>query len=193
MIIKTLATKLYIQLLKLYCNILIFADGNGPHEERIKGLGRAMLALGPISFVAGTLELWYEENTTFTLFAVGFVGANAVIGGIVHLMNNRFRWETFFLKTLKMVVIITGVYFVLEGIISPLGSNPVTTGFKAAFQVATLLYPGSKILKNFYIWSDGEHPPKYIMERVYNFQENGDLKEFMEGKKGGYNEENTDV
>lgn len=175
---------LLIQALKLYCNLIIFAYGGVSHTERLKAFGKAYLfAIGPISFVAGVLSLWYEENETFTLFAVGFVGMNAVVGAIVHLINKRFHWETFFIKTLKMVAIISGVYFVLEGIISPLGINPVTSGFKAAFQVATLLYPGSKILKNFFIWSDGEHPPKYIMERIYNFQENGDLKAFLGEKE----------
>ena len=40
-----------------------------------------------------------------------------------------------------------------------------------------------KPLKNIFILSEGEHPPKWLMQRIYNFQNNGDLKEFMSLKK----------
>jgi hypothetical protein len=97
----------------------------------------------------------------------------------MHHSAKRFDWEKLLYKTVKMLLIISGVYFVLQGIISPVGENIVTVGFKATFQVATLLYPGAKILKNLFILSKGEHPPKWIMQKVYNFQANGDLKAFL--------------
>lgn len=52
--------------------------------------------------------------------------------------------------------------------------------FRVVLQMTTLIYPLSKILKNIFIISKGEHPPEWIMKRIYNFQENGDLSAFLE-------------
>ena len=180
-------------LMTLWCNIIIFSWGSVDAVDRLKALGKVMLVVGPVTFIAESLGLWYVENRAFTIFAAGFVLANAVTGGIVKKIQGRFDWEVLFIKTIKMILIISGVYVVLEGIVSPIGDNVVTDGFIASFQVATLLYPGSKILKNAFIWSDGEHPPKWIMQKIYNFQENGDLKEFLSEKKPeGFQEEDED-
>lgn len=177
-------------LIKLWCNIIIFSWGSVDTIDRAKAFGKVMFFIGPIAFIVESLELWYIENRAFTLFAAGFVLINAFTGAVVKKIQGKFDWETFFIKTIKMILIISGVYVILEGIVSPIGDNMVTDGFIASFQVATLLYPGSKILKNAFIWSDGEHPPKWIMQKIYNFQENGDLKQFLsERKPEGFNTE----
>ena len=164
---------------KLAVNVILMGHGDTNMYIRTDSFFKAMAIFGPIVFVCEILDLWFIENQSFTLFTAGFVVANAIIGGITHKIKGDFRFETFFIQTFKMTGIITLTYLVLEGIVSPIGDNSLTSGIIAVFQVATLLYPGSKILKNIFIWSDGEHPPKWIMEKVYNFKENGDLKAFL--------------
>jgi len=164
---------------KIYCNLLIFSDGSGDPLQRIESLGRVMMYFAPFAFFIGIMDMWYQDNKAFTLSATGFVFANAIIGAIAHFVRKDFNWEIFLIKTMKMVLIIAGVYFVLELVISPIGDNRITDGFRSAIQVSTLLWPGGKILKNFFIWSGGEHPPKWVMEKVYNFQKNGDLNAFL--------------
>ena len=175
---------------KLCTNIILMGHSDTDIIIRTDSFFRAMAIFGPIVFISEILDLWFIENQSFTLFTAGFIFANAIIGAISHKIKGDFRFEMFFLKTGKMAGIITLTYLVLEGIVSPIGDNSVTSGIIAVFQVATLLYPGSKILKNIFIWSDGEHPPKFIMERLYNFKENGDLKAFLNGSnKTPYNNE----
>lgn len=164
------------------------ADSHGSLYLRLESWLKSVASLGPFAFLVGVLGAWYKENETFTLFAVAFVFANAILGAIVHQIQKTFQWEIFLVKTMKMICIITGVYFVLEGIVSPIGDNAVKLGFIATFQVSTLLYPGSKILKNLFIWSGGEHPPRWMMEKVYNFQKDGNLKKFLDTE----NNENTE-
>jgi len=164
---------------KIYCNLLISSESAGDPIERIESFGHVLMYFAPFAFIVGVLGLWYEGNKVFTLSAAGFVFGNAIIGLVAHFMRGDFNWETFLTKTMKMVVIIAGVYFVLELIISPIGDNQITDGFRSTIQVSTLLWPGGKILKNFFIWSGGEHPPKWVMDKLYNFKNNGDLNAFL--------------
>ncbi len=177
--------KIKVQLLKLYVNLLISADRNSDETTRFLSFSRSLLVFAPAAFLLDLLGVWFDENQTFTLFTAAFVAANAFIGGIAHKIKGDFNWEKFLVKTLKMTGIICFTYIVLEGLVSPIGNNVITDGLIASFQVATLLYPGAKILKNIFIWSDGEHPPKWIMQKVYNFKENGDLKAFLNQEGAG--------
>jgi len=164
---------------KICANLMLFADGNCSAHTRVDSYLRVLILFGPTAFLSELLGYWFIENQTFTLFSAGFVVANAVIGAIAHYARNDFKWETWFIQTGKMVGIITVTYIVLEGIVSPIRVDSIRTSSIAVFQVATLLYPGSKILKNIFIWSDGEHPPRWFMQKVYNFKQNGDLNAFL--------------
>jgi hypothetical protein len=136
-----------------------------------------------VAFIFGLLNAWYMGNTEFTYAVLIIVFINMVFGGYMHFIKGRFKWETFLKKTMVMVLVIGVSYAVLEMIVSFAGSGAVIQGFRAAIQVATLLYPGAKILKHVFVLSKGEHPPKWIMKKLYNFQENGDLNQFLNTDK----------
>jgi hypothetical protein len=59
----------------------------------------------------------------------------------------------------------------------------VGESFKILIQVVTLLYPVSKVLKNIYILSNKQFPPAFIMDKIYNFEKNGDLKDLFDTDK----------
>jgi hypothetical protein len=61
----------------------------------------------------------------------------------------------------------------------------VAEGFRVTIQISTLLYPTSKALKNLYIISNKEFPPGFIMEKLYKFEQTGDVAELY---KTTYNE-----
>lgn len=50
-------------------------------------------------------------------------------------------------------------------------------------QVATAIYPASKCLKNCYVLSNGKFPPEWLMNKVYNFEKTGNLKDFVKNKE----------
>lgn len=178
-----IALKLF--LVKLYCNILIVADGNSSFMDRVEGFFRSLLIFAPVAFVVEVLHSWFKSNQEFTGAVLFFIFLNMVIGGIMHHRNPTkvFDWGELLLKTILMLCVVLGTYFVLEIVISFAGEGLIVNGFRASLQISTLLYPGSKILKNFFILSDGKHPPKWIMEKVYRFQEDGDLHQFINSKK----------
>ena len=80
-----------------------------------------------------------------------------------------------------MVVIVTYVLLSIVGKFA--GDNMISEGFQILLQVTTLFYPASKGLKSVFVLSNGEYPPKWMMKRVYNFEEEGDLAELFKSKK----------
>ena len=60
-----------------------------------------------------------------------------------------------------------------------IGDNFISEGFGTIIQISTLLYPTSKALKNLFILSNNQFPPAFIMERLYNFEKTGNLKDLF--------------
>jgi hypothetical protein len=172
-------TYLKTYLIKLYFNIILLGDTNLPSGERSEYLWKSIATLAPFAILMQTIDMWFINNVLFGTGIILLIMINMIIGGSMHYRKKDFMWFKFISKTIMMVLVTFITYLVLEIVISILGNNPIVSGFRAVLQVATLLYPGSKILKNVFILSRGEHPPKWIMQKVYNFQKNGDLKAFM--------------
>lgn len=180
----TLLQQIKVQLLKQYCSIIMIGDESIEWVERLKYLLKSVITFAPIAWVLGVLNLWFSNNDFFFSATVLVIAINMGLGGYTHHKKKKrtFSWKILMLKTSEMVVVTFLTYITLDVVLQVAGSNQVTDGFRTALQVATLLYPASKILKNIYILTGGEHPPKWIIERLYNFQENGDLSELI-GKK----------
>ncbi len=176
---------LKIFFVKLYCNILIVADGNSHFMDRVESFFRSLIFFAPVAFVIEVLASWFNSNQEFTAAVLFFIFLNMVIGGVMHYKNpaKKFDWGELLIKTMLILVVVLVTYFVLEIVISFAGDGLIIDGFRASLQIATLLYPGSKILKNVFILSNGQFPPKYIMDKVYKFQEDGDLAQFLNNKK----------
>ena len=138
---------------------------------------KAIITIAPIAFMLEGFNIWFNNNHSFITAVIWVIMINMIVGAFTNYYNKSFNWEKFFIRTSSMVAIIITTYFTIELIISVANKNAITNGFETIIQIATLLYPGSKVLKNMYILSRGEYPPKWLMEKIYNFQENGDLKE----------------
>lgn len=86
-----------------------------------------------------------------------------------------------------MAAVIVGVYIMLDMLRYTAGNNIAGEIFKVLIQVTTLLYPTSKVLKNIFIMTGGKYPPKFLMDKLYNFEKSGDLSEFFKTKKENEN------
>lgn len=82
-----------------------------------------------------------------------------------------------------MIAVILFGYTMLEIIKLRLGDNILAQGFGTIIEVSTILYPGSKVLKNLYILSNKQFPPAFIMERLYNFEKSGNINDLIDNKK----------
>jgi len=166
--------------LKIYYNLIIVAQKGVATSERLEAFYNSAKYVSPVAFVLGLINAWYMENAEFTYAVLVIVFINMILGGIMHFRKGHFRWGTLLIKTMIMLIVIGVSYLVLEMIVSFAGSGLIIQGFRASIQVATLLYPGAKILKHIFILSNGEHPPKWVMDKLYKFKENGDLNQFLD-------------
>ena len=166
---------------KIFYFLLLAANKEVDWWERVKYYCKGVSAFVAGSFIIGAITDWYADEKLFTAGLTFIVFANAAFGGFVHWKKlGDFDWEDLLKKTITMIVVVWLSYVVFEIIISAARPEVVASGFRSALQVATLAYPGAKILKNIHIYSNGEHPPQWIMKKLYNFEKNGDLKAFLE-------------
>ena len=167
---------------KAYFTVALVYDENLSLIERLSYFFKTFLALSPIVFLMEHINLWFNTNQGFVIGMVALIFVNMFFCGMVHNRRQEFSWKTLLKKTNEMMFIVIISYLTLEIIMSVAGGNEIVTFFRITIQITTLLYPGSKILKNIFIFSKGEYPPEWLMKKVYNFQESGDLNEFLKSK-----------
>ena len=164
---------------KVLCDILLIADNNPTFIEKIKYFFTIIATFAPIAYLTNSIGDWFSDNRQFASFVIICIVANIVIGACYHLKMKSFSWELFLKRNSIMIVVLISAYILLEILRITIGENVIGEGFKAIIQVSTLLYPTSKALKNLYILSNKQFPPHFIMERLYNFEKTGDLKDLF--------------
>lgn len=82
-----------------------------------------------------------------------------------------------------MLMVVIVVYILLSIVGKFAGDSIVSECFQILVQVMTLFYPASKALKSIFVLSDEDYPPKWIMKKVYNFEEDGDLGDLFKTTK----------
>lgn len=162
--------------------ILSFSDITNWQDQAYYILS-SIMKLAPIAFILSGLSLWFNNNQTFFSFIICTLLINIIIGAWKHKRAGTFKWKTFFWKNIEMWFIIILIYPLLEMLSILAGDNFIGEGFKVLIQISTILYPGSKILKNGYILSNRKFPPGFLMERLYKFEKTGNLNELFEEKR----------
>lgn len=162
--------------------VLSFSDITN-WQDQVYYILFSIMKLAPIAFILSGLNIWFKDNTMFFSFIIFALIINMLAGIIRHKLCNTFSWEEFFTKNIVMWLVIILSYPVLEMLRYIAGDNIVSEGFKIIIQVATFLYPGSKILKNVYIISNGQFPSKFIMEGLYKFEQTGNTDYIFNRRK----------
>lgn len=163
--------------------ILVGYKGTSP-EDRVIYATKTILSISPLAFLLDEFNTWFLNNTHFFIGILYAMLANIIVGAWYHHKVGDFKWKIFFIKNIEMWVIILLTYPLLEIMNHIVKTSVIGEIFKIIIQLATLLYPISKVLKNTYILSNRQFPPAFIMERIYEFKKTGDLDFFLAGKKG---------
>ena len=166
-----------IMLRKLLCDIVLIADAKPSLLEKLRYFGLIITTCSPIAYLIEGVSGWYLINRQFAGFIMLCVILNLVIGSWYHHKMGTFSWEQFIKRNMLMITVLFLAYTMLEMLRITVGNNVFAEGFRAIIQVSTLLYPMSKSLKNLYILSNKQFPPAFIMERLYNFERSGNLKD----------------
>lgn len=174
---------LRIMLKKIFFTIILIAADRPTWQEKLTYLFKLIITFGPIAFLLDSLNFWYSDNKQFFSFVIASLILNMVVGAWYHKKMKSFNWEQFWKRNSQMWAILIPVYALLEMLRLTAGDNLIGESFKVLIQITTLLYPISKALKNFYILSNKQFPPKFIMDKIYRFEKNGDIKELFDKDK----------
>ena len=158
---------------KLFAQIVLSADEDLSWSNKLYYILISITKLAPIAFIFDGLKLWFNDNRMFFSFILYAIVANMIAGVWRHNKENSISWEKFFAKNMQMWIIILLTYPLLEMLKILAGDNIISEVFTIVIQVSTILYPGSKLLKNIYIISNRQFPPKFIMERLFKFEKTG--------------------
>lgn len=168
---------------KLFCDIILFADSQPTFYDKVKYFFTIIATFGPFAYLLSAFNFWFETNKQFASFVIIAIIINMVVGIAFHLKMKSFSWELFIKRNSLMIAVVIVVYILLEQLRITIGDNMTGEGVRIVIQVSTLLYPTSKALKNIYILSNKQFPPAFIMNRLYNFEKSGDLKDLFPDNK----------
>lgn len=160
---------------RIFNQLILSAESTVNWYDKLQYFLITVLKLSPFAFILDGLNIWFTTNKTFFSFILFALLGNMIVGIWKHRKLNTFCWEQFFKKNILMWVVIIITYPILEMLRHLTGDNIIGEGFSVIIQVATFLYPASKILKNMYIVSNGDFPPEFIMTRLYKFEKTGNL------------------
>lgn len=158
-------------------------------EYKIQLFAKVILVLSPIAFLLEQFNLWFTNNNVFFSVVLWAILANMIFGGWLHWKNGTFKLKILLIKNIEMCLIILMAYPILEGISYVAGENITGQVFKIVIQIATILFPAGKALKNAHILSNYQYPSHFIMERIYNFEKDGNIDKFL-GKNNNQEIEN---
>jgi len=170
--------KLLIQ--KIYVWVILLTARQPTFWDKLTYMGKLIAAFGPIVALLEAFHLWFVSNQVFIGAMLIALVINMVVGVWYHLAQHTFSWRDFWAGNIKMFAGVFLVYILLELLRMAAGHGIVSEGFKIMIQVTMMLWPVSKSLKNLHIIYGKKWPPPYIMNRIYNFEKNGNVKELFE-------------
>lgn len=150
--------------------------------DKLQYLLKLIMTFTPVAYILNAFNAWFPDNQVFFRVLIWAVLANILAGGWLHHKNGTFKIKILLLKNIEMCIIILITYPILEGINKITGDNVAGKLFQWAIQIGTILYPGSKAIKNIHILSNKKYPPEFIMNKIYNFEKDGDVTEFLGNK-----------
>lgn len=156
-------------------------------KDKVSYLLESLYTFAPVALLIGVVMQWYDANKIFAGSLLLALIANMGVGVYFHICKGTFDISDFIKKNIEMTFYTGVVYIALYTLHINISQNIGSEIFLSLIQVISLLYPVSKICKNIFILSDGKHPPEFLMQKLYNFEKNGDLNEFFNTKTNSDN------
>lgn len=147
---------------------------------KVKLMAKIVLPFSPLAFLLEQFGFWFNTNAIFFSVVLWSIVANIIFGAWLHWKKGDFKLKILLIKNLEMCVIILMAYPILEGISTVTGDNITGEIFKIAIQIATILFPAGKALKNAHILSNYQYPSHFIMQKIYRFEKDGNVKDLFE-------------
>lgn len=158
-------------------------------SDRLMFLGESIFKFAPLYWLYQTAAHWYGNNETFATSLALVLIVNSIVGIRYHMKMKTLSIKDFCYSTFSMLSIIIGVYLILKAFGNVLGSNVIGDTYKSIVEFITLLYPGSKVLQNVFILTNGKYPPVFVMKALYAYSKDGKINRFIDIMSGKSTEE----
>lgn len=169
---------------KTLARLILLTDvKTGSYWDNLYYFFKIVVQAAPIAYLLSWVNIWFVEHKQFFFFMCLLLIVNLIVGIWYHVRFNSFSWQDFWKKNMSMLGALIVTYFVLEMFRQTAGDNLAGDFFRVTIQLSTMLYPASKILKNIYLLTNKEHPPAWIMERLYKFEKTGKISDLVEELK----------
>ncbi|MGV0847455.1 hypothetical protein ACTS9T_12920 [Empedobacter falsenii] len=149
-------------------------------KERIGFFIESFFKLAPIAFIVNSAFNWHNEHEAFLYGLYGVLFVNAIFGICTHAKLKTLDIGEFAKSTLITIVVVSGVYFSLDRVNNSIPEGFLSIAFTSSVQILTLMFPLAKILRNGYILTNGKFPPEFLIEKLYNYERDGNIKSFLE-------------
>ena len=184
-------TRIKIALVIVPLVLLFTSKAKISWHDRLEYFFEVFLKSAPLLFLYGFFSDWYAENELFAISISTALLANFLVGGRYHWIKGTFDLGKMLWKIFEMLVVVAGVYLLLDALSTPLGESMVGLAFKKTIEFITILYPVSKALRNFFILTGGKHPPKFVIQALYQYEKDGKLKDFFDSLNGNIKNDNN--
>lgn len=183
--------KLPLFVKKMFYSVILITSDKPTFSERMGYWLKIIMCSAPVAAALEAVGWWYKDNSQFVSFVLVALLMNMGVGIAYHIKMNTFSWREFFKRNIAVFINVITVYILLEMLRLTAGSGFIGETFKVLIQITTLLYPTSKALKNIYVLNNKKFPPAFMMDRIYNFEKNGNIKDLFNQEEK--NEDNGNI
>lgn len=171
---------------KFLAYLILLGDPEGiPLSDALRYWFKSLLLLFPFALIGEAVTGWIKYNAIFWALLFFILAINCAVGAYTHFFRLKtFSWKELVIKNSEIALIAFVAYVVLDVVRYIAGDNLGAELYSKVIQITTILFPGSKILKNVYILSYGKYPPKFVMERLYTFEKSGDVSKLFTHDSG---------
>lgn len=167
---------------RIIARLILVSDVSPNIWDRIKYVWSIFIHFAPVAFALDLVDWWFTENRQFGTFMCIALLMNLGVGAWAHMRGGTFCFKHMIVRNVEMGIVVIVGYTMLEMLRYTAGDNFAGELFRISIQVMTLMFPTSKVLKNIFIISNGKYPPEFIMNKMYNFEKNGDLSKLFGNK-----------
>ena len=151
---------------------------------KLKTMTSIALVGGVIGSIINWITNWYLSDQIFLEYVLGAILFDLAFGITKHFIKHSFDFKELILGLLKKAFIVLGAIYLYNGFGAIITEESlVKTYFIISLRVGVFMYPSMSAFANMYIISGEKFPPKSIMERLHDFEDNGNIKDLINTDK----------
>lgn len=142
---------------------------------KAKSLLSFSIMASPFAYFAGKIHDWCDVNESYTLWVLGAIAVDHLIGTGYHLFYKKdFSFKKNVVGLIVKLLLVVSVGYIFEGVQSLSGGENILTEYTTiTLRLMVFLYPASSALENAAAITGGKFPPTGIMKKIASLTKTG--------------------